>query len=52
MTAASAMKSTRRRARSFQKELADLTSAIASINAWNRFGAAFRWTPPQRKNAA
>lgn len=34
------------------KELAYLTSAIASINAWNRLGAAFRWTPPQRKNAA
>jgi AhpD family alkylhydroperoxidase len=35
-----------------EKELAYLTSAIASINAWNRLGAAFRWTPPQRKNAA
>jgi AhpD family alkylhydroperoxidase len=35
-----------------EKELAYLTSAIASINAWNRFGAAFRWSPPQRKNAA
>jgi alkylhydroperoxidase family enzyme len=35
-----------------EKELAYLTSAVASINAWNRFGAAFRWTPPQRKNAA
>jgi AhpD family alkylhydroperoxidase len=34
------------------KELAYLTSAIASINAWNRLGAAFRWTPPQPKNAA
>jgi AhpD family alkylhydroperoxidase len=34
-----------------EKELAYLTSAIASINAWNRFGAAFRWTPPQRRNA-
>jgi AhpD family alkylhydroperoxidase len=34
------------------KELAYLTSAIASINAWNRLGTAFRWTPPQRKNAA
>jgi AhpD family alkylhydroperoxidase len=32
-----------------EKELAYLTSAIASINAWNRFGAAFRWTPPARK---
>jgi AhpD family alkylhydroperoxidase len=34
------------------KELAYLTSAIASINVWNRFGAAFRWTPPPRKNVA
>src|SRR3954468_19442994 len=36
-----------------EKELTYLTSAIASINVWNRFGAAFRWTPPARqKNAA
>ena len=34
-----------------EKELAYLTSAIASINAWNRFGAAFRWTPPARKKS-
>ena len=34
-----------------EKELAYLTSAIASINVWNRFGAAFRWTPPVRKPA-
>jgi AhpD family alkylhydroperoxidase len=34
-----------------EKELAYLTSAIASITAWNRLGAAFRWTPPQRRNA-
>jgi AhpD family alkylhydroperoxidase len=34
-----------------EKELAYLTSAIASINVWNRFGAAFRWTPPARPNA-
>jgi AhpD family alkylhydroperoxidase len=32
-----------------EKELAYLTSAIASINVWNRFGAAFRWTPPSRQ---
>ena len=31
------------------KELTYLTSAIASINAWNRFGAAYRWTPPARQ---
>ena len=30
------------------KELTYLTSAIASINTWNRFGAAFRWTPAKR----
>ena len=33
------------------KELAYLTSAVAAINTWNRFGAAFRWTPPVRKPA-
>ena len=33
------------------KELAYLSSAVASINVWNRFGAAFRWTPPARKKA-
>ncbi len=32
-----------------EKELAYLTSAIAAINVWNRFGAAYRWTPPARK---
>jgi AhpD family alkylhydroperoxidase len=35
-----------------EQELTYLTSAIASINVWNRFGAAYRWTPPQRKKAA
>jgi AhpD family alkylhydroperoxidase len=35
-----------------EQELTYLTSAIASINTWNRFGAAFRWTPPERKRAA
>ncbi|MBT1512537.1 carboxymuconolactone decarboxylase family protein [Bradyrhizobium sp. SRL28] len=34
-----------------EKELAYLTSAVASINVWNRFGAAFRWTPPTRKQS-
>jgi AhpD family alkylhydroperoxidase len=33
------------------KELTYLTSAIASINVWNRFGAAYRWTPPARHKA-
>jgi AhpD family alkylhydroperoxidase len=30
------------------KELAYLTSAIVSINVWNRLGLAYRWTPPVR----
>jgi AhpD family alkylhydroperoxidase len=34
-----------------EKELTYLTSAVASINVWNRFGAAYRWTPPARKGA-
>jgi AhpD family alkylhydroperoxidase len=39
------------RAEFSEKELAYLTSAIASINVWNRFGVAYRWTPPARPNA-
>ena len=35
-----------------EKELAYLTSAIASINVWNRLGVAYRWTPPARSDAA
>jgi AhpD family alkylhydroperoxidase len=35
-----------------EKELTYLTSAIASINVWNRFGAAYRWTPPARPKVA
>src|SRR3978361_57055 len=35
-----------------EQELTYLTSAIASINVWNRFGAAYRWTPPARQKAA
>jgi AhpD family alkylhydroperoxidase len=35
-----------------EKELAYLTSAVTSINVWNRLGVAYRWTPPQRENAA
>jgi AhpD family alkylhydroperoxidase len=34
-----------------EKELMYLTSAIASINVWNRFGAGYRWTPPLRQPA-
>jgi len=33
-----------------EKELTYLTSAVAAINVWNRFGAAYRWTPPARQN--
>lgn len=32
-----------------ETELMYLTSAIAAINTWNRFGAAYRWTPPARQ---
>ena len=32
-----------------EQELIYLTSAVASINTWNRFGAAYRWTPPGRQ---
>jgi AhpD family alkylhydroperoxidase len=35
-----------------EKELAYLSSAIASINVWNRLGVAYRWTPPARQKAA
>jgi AhpD family alkylhydroperoxidase len=35
-----------------KQELTYLTSAIASINVWNRFGVAYRWTPPERQKAA
>lgn len=34
-----------------EKELADLTFAVATINAWNRFGVAFRVTPGSRDQA-
>jgi AhpD family alkylhydroperoxidase len=30
-------------------ELLYLTSAVAAINVWNRFGVAYRWTPPERQ---
>jgi AhpD family alkylhydroperoxidase len=35
-----------------EKELTYLSSAIASINVWNRFGAGYRWTPPARQKTA
>ena len=34
-----------------EQELLYLTSAIASINVWNRFGAGYRWTPAARQEA-
>ena len=34
-----------------EQELLYLTSAIASINVWNRFGAGYRWTPATRQKA-
>ena len=33
-------------------ELAYLTSAVAVINVWNRYGVAYRWTPPARPKPA
>jgi alkylhydroperoxidase family enzyme len=32
-----------------EKELAYLSSAIASINVWNRLGVAYRWSPSARQ---
>lgn len=32
-----------------EKELVYLSSAIGVINVWNRFGVAYRWTPPARQ---
>src|ERR1700722_14482325 len=40
------------RAEFSDRELAYLSSAIASINVWNRLGVAYRWTPPARKKVA
>ncbi|MGC2086717.1 MAG: carboxymuconolactone decarboxylase family protein [Bradyrhizobium sp.] len=34
-----------------EQELAYLSSAIAVINIWNRFGVAYAWTPPTRRTA-
>jgi AhpD family alkylhydroperoxidase len=36
------------RAEFSEQELAYLSSAIASINVWNRLGVAYRWSPPAR----
>jgi AhpD family alkylhydroperoxidase len=33
-----------------ERELTYLTSAVAAINVWNRFGAAYRWSPPARQH--
>lgn len=35
-----------------EKELVYLTTAVASINVWNRFGVAYRWTPAKRPKSA
>ena len=35
-----------------EKELLYLTSAVSVINVWNRYGVAYRWTPPARPNSA
>ena len=32
-----------------EKELVDLTTAVVSINAWNRIAIAFRATPPLKQ---
>ena len=40
------------RAEFSDQELTYLTSAVASVNAWNRFGVAYRWTPPARQTKA
>jgi AhpD family alkylhydroperoxidase len=40
------------RAEFSEQELAYLSSAIASINVWNRLGVAYRWTPPERPTRA
>jgi AhpD family alkylhydroperoxidase len=40
------------RAEFSDEELTYLTSAVASINVWNRFGVAYRWTPPARQRQA
>jgi AhpD family alkylhydroperoxidase len=34
-----------------EKELIYLTSAVAAINVWNRYGVAYRWSPPERPKA-
>jgi AhpD family alkylhydroperoxidase len=34
------------------KELTYLSAAIGAINAWNRLGVAYRWTPPARQKPA
>src|ERR1700722_18439829 len=34
-----------------ERELAYLSSTVASINVWNRLGVVYRWTPPARQQA-
>jgi AhpD family alkylhydroperoxidase len=40
------------RAEFSEQELTYLSSAVAAINVWNRFGVAYRWTPPQAPQKA
>ncbi len=35
-----------------EQELLYLTSAVSVINVWNRYGVAYRWTPPARQMPA
>ena len=35
-----------------EQELLYLTSAVSVINVWNRYGVAYRWTPPPRQMPA
>ena len=35
-----------------ESEVVFLSTAIATINAWNRLGAAFRFAPPIQKRVA
>ena len=43
---------TRRREHFSEEEVVFLSVSIATINAWNRLGAAFRFAPPIPKKVA
>ena len=34
-----------------EEELIYLTAAVSVINVWNRYGVAYRWTPPARRKS-